>query len=148
MDESAYGAVRGGINRLPCVFERALLARCAACPLVHRQALAEREILACTDPGAQASCRDFHALLRESSSFALKLSGPAQRIPHALEMKLQCGGLRGLQQALDESAATPEVHALLARTLARYGTLEEAPYSRIIQGVAAWTGRKRSRSEP
>ncbi len=148
MDESAYGTVAGGINRSPCVFERALLAGCAACPRVRRHALAERETLACTDPAAQAGCRDFLALLRENSSFALKLSRVDQRLPHAMELKLQCGGLHGLQQALDDTAAAPEVHALIERAQARYGSLAEAPYSRIIQGVAAWSGRKRNRSGP
>jgi len=155
MDESTYGSVAGGINRLPCVFERALLARCATCPLVHRHALAEREILACTDPGARADCRDFHDALRQNSTFALKLSNADQRLPHALEMKLQCGGLRGLQQALLGTApaeapteGTEDAHALLEQARQRYGSLAELPYSRIIQGVAAWAGRKRTRSEP
>ncbi|HUW39248.1 MAG TPA: hypothetical protein VMV91_18150 [Rhodocyclaceae bacterium] len=151
MDESTYGSVAGGINRSPCVFERALLAGCAACALVQRHALAERETLACTDPVAQAGCRDFRDALRQNSSFALKLSDPTQRLPHALEMKLQCGGLRGLQQALlgtAPAAATEDAHALLEQALARYGSLAELPYSRIIQGVAAWSGRKRTASEP
>ncbi len=148
MDESAYGTVAGGLNRSPCVFERALLAGCAACSRVRRHALAERETLACTDSAAQAGCRDFLALLRENSSFALKLSSVDQRLPHAMELKLQCGGLQGLQRALDQTAALPEVHALLALARQRHGNLAELPYSRIIQGVAAWSGRKRHRSGP
>lgn len=146
MDESTYGAMAEGINRSPCVFERALLAGCAVCALVHRHALAEREALACTDPGARAGCRDFHARLRANSMFTLKLPDPTQRLPHALEMKLQCGGLRGLQRVLLETvpAEPPEAHALIELAQERYGRLEEAPYSRIIQGVAAWTGRRRS----
>ena len=31
MDESAFRAARGAIDRQPCVFEKALLARCAYC---------------------------------------------------------------------------------------------------------------------
>jgi len=157
MDETAYRNVRGGINRLPCVFEKALLARCAACPLAHRHAVAERETLACTDPETHARCRAFHFLLRENSSFALKLSDPAQRIPHAIEMKLQCGGLRGLQEALGEVVPDTdsgvlggmlEVSELLQRALERHDSLAALPYSRIIQGVAAWQGRKRNRRAP
>ncbi|HUY03479.1 MAG TPA: hypothetical protein VMV33_09355 [Rhodocyclaceae bacterium] len=148
MDESTYGSVADGIKRSPCIFERALLASCAACSLVQRHALAEREILACTDPVAQAGCRGFREALRQNSSFALKLTHADQRLPHALEMKLQCGGLRGLQQALLGTEGTIDAHALLEQALVRYGSLAELPYSRIIQGVAAWSGRKRTASEP
>lgn len=138
MDESAYGAARRGMNRLPCVFEKALLLRCADCALSQRQALAERETLACTEPAAHACCLAFYKTLREKSQFALKLNAPAERIAHALEAKLQCGGLHGLQ-GLHEALGKPlDVHRLLAGA-----DIAELPYSRIIQGVAAWQGRKR-----
>ena len=52
MDEAAYRSARGEINRLPCVFEKALLARCAVCQLASHRALAERETIACTSPVA------------------------------------------------------------------------------------------------
>lgn len=157
MDETAYRNARGGINRLPCVFEKALLVRCAACQLAQRHALAERETLACTDPETHEKCRTLHFLLRENSSFALKVSDSAQRIPHALEMKLQCGGLRGLQDSLEElvpdvdsgvPGVLPEVPELLRQALERYDGLAELPYSRIVQGIAAWQGRKRTRADP
>ena len=136
MDETAYRNARGGINRLPCVFEKALLLGCAACALALRHALAERETLACADPAAHADCRAFHRLLREKSQFALKLGAAEERIPHAKEMKLQCGGLRGLQEALGKPL---DVHLLV-----HGADIPELPYSRIIQGVAAWQGRRRS----
>jgi hypothetical protein len=157
MDEAAYRNARGGINRLPCVFEKALLVSCAACPLAHRHALAERETLACTDADALARCLTFYRLLRESSTFALKLVDQAERIPHAIEMKLQCGGLRGLQESLEGRVdvidsglprGRPEVQGLLQRALERHDSLAELPYSRIIQGIAAWRGRKRNHTQP
>ncbi len=144
MDEAAYRDARGAINRLPCVFEKALLSGSVVCAQAGRLALAERESMVCTDAEAHANCRTFHGLLRENSLFALKLSDPAQRMTHALEMKLQCGGLRGLQASLEVSGAAPDVAALIGQALERYDGLAELPYSRIIQGVAAWQGRKRT----
>lgn len=137
MDELAYGAARRGVNRLPCVFEKALQLRCAACAQALVHALGERETLACAQPAAHADCLAFYRLLREKSLFALKLTARAERIPHALETKLQCGGLRGLQEALGKP--------LDVQQLLHAADIPELPYSRIIQGVAAWQGRKRTR---
>ncbi|MBU0752622.1 MAG: hypothetical protein KJ787_06880 [Gammaproteobacteria bacterium] len=143
MDETAYTSARGEINRLPCVFEKALLSRCVVCELALRHLLAERETVACTDPLARAVCGQMAGLLREKSAFALKLKEAARILPHAMMMKIQCGGLNGLKDVLDPEAPAPDVRRLIRQALAEYGTLEALPFSQIVQGVAHWQGRKR-----
>lgn len=143
MDETAYHSARGEINRLPCVFEKALLSRCVVCELSVRHLLAERETVACTEPLARAACGQMAGLLREKSAFALKLKEAARILPHAMMMKIQCGGLNGLKDVLDPEAPAPDVRRLIRQALAEYGTLEALPFSRIVQGVAHWQGRKR-----
>ncbi|RLJ67630.1 hypothetical protein [Sulfurisoma sediminicola] len=144
MDETAYKSARGEINRLPCVFEKALLSRCVVCELSVRHLLAERETVACTDPPAHAACGELSGLLREKSSFALKLTEAVRILPHAMIMKIQCGGLGGLRDVLDPEAPAPDVHRLVRRAQAEYGALEALPFSRIVQGVSHWQGRKRN----
>ena len=144
MDENAYTSARGEINRLPCVFEKALLSRCAVCELAVRHLLAERETVACTDPLSRAVCGQLAGLLREKSAFALKLKEAARILPHAMLMKIQCGGLTGLRDVLDPEAPAPDVRRLLRMAQAEYGAPEALPFSRIVQGVAHWQGRKRS----
>jgi hypothetical protein len=143
MDETAYKSARGEINPLPCVFEKALLSRCVVCDLSVRHLLAERETVACTDPLARAACGELSGLLREKSSFALKLTEAARILPHAMIMKIQCGGLGGLRDVLDPAAPAPDVHRLVRRAQAEYGALDALPFSRIIQGVSHWQGRRR-----
>lgn len=143
MDETAYTSARGEINRLPCVFEKALLSRCVVCELSVRHLLAERETVACTDPLARASCGQLAGLLREKSAFALKLTHAARILPHAMVMKIQCGGLNGLKDVIDPEAPAPDVHRLLRQAQQTFDTLEALPFSRIVQGVAHWQGRKR-----
>ncbi|WIM05452.1 MAG: hypothetical protein OHM77_12315 [Candidatus Nitricoxidivorans perseverans] len=143
MDETAHRSARGEINRLPCVFERALRARCAVCDLSAPHAPAERESIACTSPLARAACGELAGLLREKSSFALGLARTTRILPHAMVMKIQCGGLAGLQQVLDPDAPAPDVHRLVRAARERFGNLAELPFSRIVQGVAAWRGRRR-----
>jgi hypothetical protein len=146
MDEAAYRSARGEINRLPCVFEKALLCRCAVCQLATSHALAERETVACTSPLARAECGELAGLLREKSAFALKLTTTQRILPHALVMKIQCGGLQGLQHVLDPEAPAPDVHKLLRLAQAGFGDLAALPYSEIVKGVAAFQLRKRHKS--
>ncbi len=145
MDETAFRNARGEINRLPCVFGKALLARHAVCGLAESHALAERETIACTSPLARAECGRLAGLLREKSAFALKLAGTQRILPHAQLMRIQCGGLDGLKQVLDPEAPAPDVHRLVCVARERHGELNELPFSEIVKGVAAWQGRRRPR---
>lgn len=148
VDEAAFRHARAEINRLPCIFERALLARHAACELAVPRQIAEREIVACAQPVARAVCAQMLALLREKSAFALGLAGTRRILPHAMVMKIQCGGLDGLKALLDADAIAPDIRRLVRMAKEQYGDLEKLPFSRIVQGVAAWKPRRRHGGAP
>jgi hypothetical protein len=143
MDEHSYRNTRKEINPLPCVFEKALLCQAAACEAAQRLALAEREMVACREPVARASCNQLLALLRTNSAFALKLKDTQRILPHAMTMKIQCGGLDGLKDLLDPGAPAPDILKLVRRAQAEYANLEALPFSQIVQGVARWQIRRR-----
>jgi hypothetical protein len=148
VDEAAFRQTRGEINRQPCVFERALLARHAACELAVRHQIAERETVACAQAVAHAACAEMSALLREKSAFALGLTATQGILPHSMVMKIQCGGLDGLKALLDADVVTPDVRRLVGLAKERYGDLEELPFSEIVQGMAAWKPRRRHSGAP
>lgn len=125
----------------PCVFEKALVAGCADCALVTRHALAEREALACRSPLARTNCQTLHALLRERAAFAVRTPPSATALPHAVAMRIGCGGLRGLAQSLE--GTTADVHGLVRAAQERYGSLVDLPWPEIVGAVAAWEGRRR-----
>lgn len=148
MDEHSYRAIRKEINPLPCVFEKALLCQAAVCEAGERLSLAEREMVACREPLARAACGHLLSLLRRNSAFALKVKDTQRILPHAMTMKIQCGGLVGLKELLDAAAHAPDVLKLVRLAQAEYGALEALPFSRIVQGVAHWQIRKRRKSTP
>jgi hypothetical protein len=150
VDEAAFRHARGAINRLPCVFGRALLARHAACELAVRHQIAGREAVACAQPVARAICAQMSTLLRDKSAFTMGLTGPGTRriLPPATVMKIQCGGLDGLKALLDAGAVAPDVRRLVRLAQERYGDLAELPFSEIVQGVAAWKPRPRRSGDP
>ena len=65
----------------------------------------------------------------------------------------QVGGMRGLQLVLGVTRSSPtqtidDVDGTLAAAEARFGTLDNLPFSEIIREVAAYQVRKRSRRRP
>ncbi|MCB1997143.1 MAG: hypothetical protein KDG57_14935 [Rhodoferax sp.] len=124
-----------------CVFSRALLARSAGCACVARRALGEREVLECTQPVARTNCSLLSALMRERARFALKL--PAGELPlmHAQVLRLQCGGLHGLQQTLGTSDT--DVHHLVTAAQAQFGSLLALPWDQVVTAMRAWQLRRR-----
>ena len=143
MDEIAFRNIKGEINRLPCVFERALLARHAVCDLALRHQIAERESSGCAEATTHAACSQISELLREKSSFALGLTATRRILPHAMVMKIQCGGLDGLKVLLDPAASAPDAGRLVRLATERYGDPGALPFSEVVQGVAAWKARRR-----
>lgn len=143
VDEAAFRHIRGEINRLPCIFERALLARHAVCELAVAHQIAERETVACSQPAAHADCARMEELLRQKSTFALGLAAIQDVLPHAMMMKIQCGGLDGLKALLDPEALAPNARRLVRLAQERHGDLAGLPFSEIVKGMAAWKGRRR-----
>jgi hypothetical protein len=123
-----------------CVFAKALLARSAVCERSQRQNIGEREVIACTSPTARINCQTLAALLYERARFALHLPRPGQPLMHAKALRLQCGGVLALQEALQAPRA--DVHQLVADAQERHGSLTELPWHEIVQGIAQWQPRR------
>jgi hypothetical protein len=143
MDEAAYRQSSTLTNPAPCVFARAILARCVQCELAEKHALAERELIACTRPTARINCATLAALLYERATFALRLPRPGEALPHAKVMKLHCGGLLALQQIL--AAPVADVHRLIAQSHAQDASLADLSWDKIVAGIAQWQPLRRSR---
>ncbi len=145
MDETAFRQARQAAVAHPCPFEKALLSGCGSCALAQRRHIAEREAVACSKAEAHAACAALIGLLRRKASFALHLADVGERLTHAQEMKVQCGGLAGLRRVLDGADAVGDV-GLLVEALGRAGEgLEGLPWPAIMQSVAAWQPRRRAR---
>src|SRR5512139_2801352 len=98
-NEDAYKLARKAYIEYSCPFERALLSRCVGCGRSRRLNLAEREAIACGDPAVREHCMAFYQALHESAQFALKIN-PDAPWPFGKEIRAQCGGVRGLAEAV------------------------------------------------
>jgi hypothetical protein len=71
----------GEINRLPCVFERALLARHAVCELAASHQIAERETIACSQSAAHANAPGWRNCCARSPPLRWALPIPGASCP-------------------------------------------------------------------
>ncbi|MEA3413416.1 MAG: hypothetical protein U9R74_18050 [Pseudomonadota bacterium] len=150
MDEDEFRATYHELNEHRCVFEKALASRVCACDRAHHFALADREGIACTSGASRTDCDSLLGLLRNASRFTLQLTRIDGPLPHAREIRVQNGGLLGLQHAtspdVQDTTRVENVAALVDEAKSIYGSLGQLPYDRIVKSVLAFQGRrKRSR---
>ena len=147
MEENQYRETYNDVNALPCVFERAMLARCCGCEHARRLYLAEREAVGCHSTDAHVDCAALLDLLHRNARFVLRQAHTGAPLPHAKEMRVQCGGLRGLVATIEhkgtEQTAIDNVHALVRRARERFDGLRNLPMQTIVQSIARFQTRRR-----
>ncbi len=153
MDEDQYRKLYHELNPDRCVFEKSINNRRCDCELKHRFLIATREGIACRSKTALANCTLLLNMMRDRARFALKLVTVEGPVPHNKELRVQAGGLLGLQALTQLDSQHTEtvlnIHQTVAATLAEYGSIEEIPYSDIIKDIATYKVRpKRSKKPP
>ena len=150
MDEKEYRTAYKDLNARPCVFEKAMLARCAGCSQVNKVNIAVREAMGCGTDAAQADCALFKSLLKQNARFVLQLNDLNQPLPHAKDLRMQCGGLAGLRELMTHPSREPhlpenDVRAWVVAASHWYGGLNALPYQEIVRQIARFKGRARKR---
>ncbi|MBK5929697.1 hypothetical protein [Halochromatium salexigens] len=149
MDNHVFRETYSVINERYCPFEKSILTNQCACSRAERFCIAEREGVHCKADEAQARCVTLLDLLRAQARFALRTTDGRSALPHAKAMRVQVGGLRGLQALLHPEAEVPstidDIDAIVEAAIARFGRLEDVPFQRIVQQITAYRGRQRFR---
>jgi len=148
MDEDSYREAYERINTAPCAFEKGILSLKCKCAYQHMFRLADRHGVGCTDALMQQNCTTFLNHLRKQTRFIFKINvdGP---LPHNKEIKVQNGGMLGVQQLLLGDTSKQEVDdiaGLMSQSIELYGSIEQVPYNLIMPSVTNFQTRpKRKR---
>jgi hypothetical protein len=147
MEEKEYKDTYQSINQRRCVFEKAISSRRCDCKQSQRFHLADREGIACKSASGNALCIEFLNRMRSNSRFALHLTHTDAPLPHAKEIRVQTGGLLGLQglvfpDRVDDNNIGNAIGVIDA-AIEQYGRIENLPYDIIIQAIVKFEGRKR-----
>ena len=144
MEESEYKSAYGAIARVRCEFEKALTNNKARCAEARHFWLADREGYACRSSQSSKKCHEMLRYLRENSRFILKLQQAGEKLPHNMEIRVQAGGLIGIQTLFNPAQREPvdDIHDLIGRAESEYGGLDRLPFDQIVQSISSYQGRK------
>jgi len=146
VDEDQFRSTRDKLIDLPCRYEKAVLSRVCNCSLAERINIAEREAVACGSKTANGECTELLDATRSKANFALGVTSAPQVLTHAKAVKLQCGGLLGLQAAVAGHAGqVPDIHGLIVRSIAQYGAIRMFPFDEIMRSVVHYRHRSHAR---
>ena len=149
MDNEIFRRTYHSINERFCPYEKSILTNNCDCSLARRFCIAEREGVQCSSDAAQVQCLRVLELMRRQARFALKAIDERAAMPHGKAMRVQVGGLRGLRAAIAPEVPVPtridDIHAVIETARERFGDISDLPFQPIIQQIAAYTPRRRSR---
>lgn len=150
MEEDEYKSTYQEITKIRCVFEKALTNNHYKCQFSKHFWLADREGYACNSGEQASKCSYFLEKLRDSSRFVLKVHNVGSQLPHNADIRIQVGGLRGMCLALDRDEKehqVDDIQSVLEKAVDQYGDLDALPYREIVQSIASFKGRKKSKKK-
>jgi hypothetical protein len=147
MEEHEYKNTYQTVNKRRCVYEKAISSRRCNCARCHRFNLADREGVSCNSATGNAVCTEFLNTLRSKARFSLHLTHADKPLPHAKEIRVQTGGLLGLQELLypdmADSTRVENIIGLLDMAIQRFERLQNLPYNILVQGVVGFEARRK-----
>jgi hypothetical protein len=145
MDEKHYRKTYSSINPQRCVFEKAINSRVCNCNKSQRFNLADREGVACSSKARLNRCALLLTHLHSNARFVLQRL-EVTKLGHTQEIKIQNGGLLGLQKEFSSEEIVENIDAVITSAENKFNSIEEFPYSKIMQVISAYRIRpKRNR---
>jgi hypothetical protein len=159
MDEEQYHKLYHELNPDRCVFEKSITNCRCDCELKQHFLIATREGIACRSKTALKNCTLLLNTMRNRSRFALKVVTVDGSVAHNKELRIQVGGLLGLQNltqpdSLTDSSADLQnsktvfnIRKIVQASMEKYGNIEDIAYSDIIKYITAYKVRQKSYSK-
>ena len=135
------------MSEYKCPYSDTLVSTQFACVLatpVVRRGGAE---VACATAAAHARCGALFQHMKQAALPAFGVQDDLLSMPHSVLIKIQHGGLLGLQRVMDNASAVGQtvtnIHDLVERAQHRYGDHASLPYSEFVQDITAYKLRRR-----
>jgi hypothetical protein len=100
----------------------------------------------CQSPAHHAVCTELFARLKREALPAFGVEDDLTLMPHSVLVKIQAGGLMGLNRLLGGATRSIEdVADLIDRVQERYGSLVQMPYADILGDMTSYKLERRTR---
>ena len=101
----------------------------------------------CGDTPAHVRCEQLFHCMKAAALPAFGVEDDLLSMPHSVQVKIQYGGLLGLQRLLSGAVVAPErvanIDALVAGALSRFGGLDAVPCEQVVADITAFKPRAR-----
>lgn len=130
-----------------CPFSAPLVSHQFSC--THAQEVIRRggTEVDCTDASAHTRCEQLFHRLKAAALPAFGVEDDLLSMPHSVLVKIQYGGLLGLQRLLSSAAPAAEriddIDALVQQAQAKFGSAEAIPCDPLVAEITAFKPRSR-----
>lgn len=132
---------------MKCPFSAPLTKTTAACP--HAQEVVRRggAEFDCLSEADHVRCEAVFAGLKARGLAAFNVEDDLTQMPHSVLVKIQAGGLLGLQRLLkasDDAGRIADIAQLVRRAVEQFGSPERIPYAELDADMTAFRLERRA----
>lgn len=104
--------------------------------------------IACTSDAAHARCSALFQRLKETALPAFGVADDLLQMPHSVLVKIQYGGLLGLQRIVNPAMqAVLDIDRLVIAAAGQFSSLEDIPYADLCDDMTGYRLQRRRRRE-
>lgn len=132
------------MTRAHCPFRKTILGGTCQCSRAEMAHLPTGCSVICTSLNAFGQCEQFLDHLINAAQFALHYVDGTDSLTHGKLMKVQHGGLKGLQVLINDSGqAVEDIYGLLNDAITRYVAVEMIPVEALLPYIKAHQNKRR-----
>jgi hypothetical protein len=134
------------MDEYKCAFSNTLITNQFRCEKAEQVTCRGGPDIACTSDPAHQRCEKLFQQMKAAALPAFGVEDDLLSMPHSVLVKIQHGGLLGLQHLLDGDASSADVkniHALVDRAVIQHHGLEGIPCPALVQDMTSYKLRRR-----
>ena len=130
-----------------CAFSSTLISGNFACTQAEDVVRRGGPDIACNSDAAHRRCEQLFLMMKQVALPAFGVEDDLLTMPHSVSVKIQFGGLLGLQRFLDNAAIASvkvdDIHALVDRAVENQGSLEAIPCRTFVEDMTSCQLKRR-----
>ena len=101
----------------------------------------------CASDEAHRQCEKLFQRMKQAALPAFGVEDDLLSMPHSVQVKIQFGGLLGLQRlqgkGTDESAVVKNIHGLVGQAIGKHGGLDAIPCPAFVEDMTSYQLKRR-----
>ena len=101
----------------------------------------------CASDEAHQQCKKLFQRMKQTALPAFGVEDDLLSMPHSVQMKIQFGGLLGLQRlqdkGTDESTVVKNIHGLVGQAIGKHGGLDAIPCQAFVKDMTSYKLKRR-----